>query len=183
MGFKDFFTNRFKKTVSSPDPISQLSLADMKKGYFVDYDMKTWEVVSENRYDFGSEDIVYEWQLAAHDETVFLEREVDDEDYWTLNTKLPFLKLDAETRTALTKSETPPETMQFQGKTYFLEETGGALFYKDSSTQGKEVFKWDYCTEDQSQWLTVEQWGEHEYELSKGIKVEEYQFSNILPNV
>ena len=182
MGLKDFFTSRFKKNQETVDPISQLFLSDLKKGYFVDYDLKSWEVVSENRYEWGSEDVTYEWQIATHDENLFLEREPDDEDFWTLSSKIPFQSLDSQVRHQLTKSETAPETILFEGTTYYLDETGGALFYRDGSQTGKEVFKWDYCDDSETLWLTVEQWGENDYELSKGKTVKEYQFSNILPN-
>ena len=92
MGFTDFFK---KKKKTSPDPVSGLTLANMKQGYFVDYDLKTWEVVSTGKYDWGSGDISYEWQLAAHDDIVYLERDADDEDYWTVSRKLSFQRLDS----------------------------------------------------------------------------------------
>jgi hypothetical protein len=44
------------------------------------------------------------------------------------------------------------------------------------------MFKWDYADDSGKYSLTIEQWGETDYELSVGREVEEYQFSNILPN-
>ncbi len=179
MGITDFFK---KKKNVSPDPVSGLTLASMKNGYFVDYDLKTWEVVSTGRYDWGSGDISYEWQLAAHDDTVYLEREADDEDYWTVSRKLPFQRLDPMVKKRLAASNDPPDTIVFEDKKYFLSETGGALYYKDNDSSGREMFKWDYADDTEKFWLTIEQWGENDYELSKGRSVEEYQFSNILPS-
>lgn len=179
MGLIDFFKK--KKNDTSPDPLSDLTLANMKQGYFVDYDLKTWEVVSLGRYDWGSGDISYEWQLATHDDTVFLEREVDDEDYWCLTRKLPFQKLDPGIKKSLAESDEPLETIFFNGKKYYLSETGGALYYRDNATSGREMFKWDYADDTETFWLTIEQWGENDYEASTGRYVKEYQFSNILP--
>jgi len=179
MGFKDFFKK--KAPDKGPDPLSDLTLGNMKKGYYVDYDLKTWQVVSANRYDWGSGDLTYEWQLESHDDTLFLELEPDDEDYWSICRKQPFQKLDSGIKKQLVDYDNPPETILFELKTYYLDETGGALFYKDNAPEEKEVFKWDYADETGKLFLTIEQWGENDYELLVGEKAEEYQFSNILP--
>ncbi len=181
MGLKDFFKKIMGRSVQ-PDPVSGLTLANMKPGYFVDYDLKTWEVVSVGKYDWGSGDISYEWQLSTHDDTIFLELESDDEDYWTISRKLPFNILDPMVMQNLTEYGEPLKTIVLNGKKYFLSETGGAVYYKGEDKTGKEVFKWDYADVTEEFWLTIEQWGENEYELSEGKKVEEYQFSNILPS-
>lgn len=180
MGLMDFLKK--KKNNETPDPLSGLTLANMKQGYFVDYDMKTWEVVSQGRYDWGSGDITYEWQLATHDDTIFLERESDDEDYWCISRKLSIRKLDSRVRQSFVESDDPLKTISFDGKKYYLSETGGALYYKNNEESGREMFKWDYSDDTEKFWLTVEQWGENDYELSLGKSVKEYQFSNILPS-
>jgi hypothetical protein len=57
----------------------------------------------------------------------------------------------------------------------------GGHFYKDGTGPGQELLEW--CFEDESgkKLLTIEQWGEDEFEAFIGEQVEEYQFSNILP--
>lgn len=182
MGLGDFFKKKFGSRQTDPvDPVSGLTLKRMKTGYYVDYDMKSWEVVSTNRYDWGEGDITHEWQIESHDETLFLELEPDDEDYWTISRKRMFRELDTTVRKAITDSDEPPDSITFEGKNFFLDETGGALFFKDNAP-GREVFKWDYTDDSGNYFLTIEQWGEADYELSVGKKAEEYQFSNILPN-
>jgi len=179
MGLFDFFKK--KPGAESVDPISGLTLKKMKTGYYVDYDLNTWQVVSTNRYDWGEGDITHEWQLESHDDTLFLELEPDDEDYWSISRKRPFRSLDEGVRRVITESDDAPDTISFEGKTFSLDETGGALFFKDDAP-GREVFKWDYVDDSGKFYLTIEQWGETEYELSLGQKAEEYQFSSILPN-
>ncbi len=180
MGFKNFFKKN--RPDDDPDPINDLSLKNMKKGYFVDYDLETWEVVSVNKYDWGSDDLTHEWQLQSHNDLIFLEREPDDEDSWSISRKLPINKLDAQAREAITQADEAPDSILHDGVVYYLDETGGALFYADQSQTGKEVFKWDYADDTGELFLTIEQWGPKAYELCVGKKVEEYQFSNILPN-
>ncbi len=183
MGIKNLF-NRLKTTKEKePDPISDLTLKKLKKGYLVDYDLKSWEVISANRYDWGEGDLTYEWQLTSHDDILFLERETDDEDYWCISRKISLTRLDGRIIQALKNGGDPSETMEFDGKTYYLDETGGAHFYKDDALEGKEVFKWDYIDDSGKNNLTIEQWGERDFEVSLGEKVHEYQFTNILPSV
>jgi hypothetical protein len=177
MGLFDFFR---KKPPEIPDPLSDLTLATMKSGYFVDYDLTTWEVTSVNHYDWGSGDITYEWQISSHDDTLFLEREPDDEDFWCVTRKLPFAALDERVRRQIRETDEPPDTLVHDGKTYFLEETGGARFFRNQEP-GKEMFKWDYTDETGNDILSIEQWGENDYEVCLGHRVYEYQFSNILP--
>ena len=79
MGFKDLF----KKNKPQPDPLRELTLSNLKVGYFLDYDLKTWEVTAYNVYDFSEGDKTHEWQLKSSEETVYLELESDDADYWS----------------------------------------------------------------------------------------------------
>ncbi|MBW2366658.1 MAG: DUF4178 domain-containing protein, partial [Deltaproteobacteria bacterium] len=76
MGLKDFF----KKKQPSDLKITDLTLSDLKMGYMVDYDLKTWQVTAHNTYDWGDGDLTLEWQLKSHDDTIYLELESDDEE-------------------------------------------------------------------------------------------------------
>lgn len=180
MGFMDFIKK--KMSGSDPDPLSDLTLSKMKKGYYVDYDMKTWQVTAVNRYEWGEDDITWEWQLQSHDDILYLEREFDDVEAWTLSRKVPFGKLDPQVREELIRSDEAPDTILFNGTEYYIEESGGAHFYADGSQTGRPVFVWDYLDDSEKEILTIEQWGDNDYELAVGTLVEEYQFSDILPS-
>jgi len=177
MGFKDLF----KKNKPEPDPLKDLTLARMKRGYFVDYDLKTWEVTAVNYYDFGEGIISREWQLKSEDETVYLELESDDEDYWSLNRKIPFARLGSKIKDYILEHEDPPDEIVFDGVTYYIDETGAGHFYKDETGAGQEFIRWSYIDDSGKKLLDIEQWGEEDFEASVGEQVEEYQFSNILP--
>ncbi len=180
MGFMNFFKKRDPRIKT--DPLSDLILSKLKKGYYVDYDLKTWEVSAANRYEWGEDDTTWEWQLQSYDDVIYLEREFDDEDYWCISRKLPFSRLDPHLIRRIVSSNETPDTIVFEGTTYSLDETGGAHFFGDASTVGREVFKWDYLDSTETKNLTIEQWGENDYELSVGTSVQEYQFSDILPS-
>lgn len=177
MGIRDFF----KKKEKEFDPLSDLSLARLKVGYLVDFDLKTWEVFACNYYDWGDGDISHEWQLKSGDEVVYLEMESDDEEEWSLNRKIPFSRLDSEVTKQILETGDPPEKIVFEGTTYYMEETAGGHFHKDGQGPGKELLQWSYEDDKGRSYLGIEQWGEQDFEATVGEPVEEYQFTNILP--
>lgn len=179
MGLMDFFK---RKKGENPDPLSDLSLAKLKKGFMVDYDMKTRRVTESSYYDWGSDDITYEWQLtSADDEIIYLEREPDDEDYWSISRKIPLNSIDKRVIEHILTHHDPPNEIIHNETTFVLSETGSGRFYKGCKGAGRELIKWDFEDDSGKHFLSIEQWGENDFELSTGYKVEEYQFTNILP--
>ena len=169
-----------KKGQKKPDIIKGLSIKTMKAGFLLDFDLKTWEVTSVNHYDWGG-DLTYEWQLKTHDDTLYLEFEDDDEDLFSVSRKIPIGKIDKKIIDQIIKDGDPPEEIQFDGTPYFLDETAGGKFYKDRGEMGKEMVKWDFIDDSGKKYLTIEQWGEADFEASEGYPAYEYQFTNLLP--
>jgi hypothetical protein len=178
MGLRDLFK---KEKPEGPDPISGLKLSKLKVGYMVDYDLKTWEVTAHSKYDWGDGDITDEWQLRSGDDVVYLEREFDDEDDWSLNRKIPFGSLAPGIRDHLREHDDPPQEIHFEGTTYHLEDMAGGHFLSGGSGPGRPLLRWGYEDDSGEKYLGIEQWGEDEFEATVGVPVEEYQFTNILP--
>ncbi len=183
MGWKDLLNlvGGKKKT----DPLKDLTLPRIRPGFYLDYDLKTWEVTTFHRYDWGDGELTYEWQLTTFDESIYLEREPDDEDSWTVSRKCPIGKISQGLADRIVKEGDPPDQIVFEEETYYLNESGGGLFYKDGegddSQGGKHFLKWDFVNDAEDKFISLEQWGEKEFQASTGIPAEEYQFSNILP--
>lgn len=178
MGLFDIFKK--KKEDSGPDPLHDLVLEKMQAGYLVDYDMKTWEVTARHRYDFDG-DIVLEWELKSGSEVRYLERSFDDEVEWSFSQKIPIGALGGDVRRHIIDHEDPPAQIQYKAKTYYLDDDYAGYYYKDDAGSPQELIKWEFVDEDQQGFVTIEQWGETEFEASAGIGVEEYQFTSILP--
>lgn len=177
----NFFKRKKEKEPEGFDPLRDLTLSQLKVRYLVDYDLRTWEVTGYNRYEWGGSHFSEEWELRCGDEAVYLEREEEDEVEWKLSWKIPLSALGPGLRKHLREEEEPLEEIDYEGVTYTLAGEGAGLFYRDGRGEGMEFLCWDYLDEEGNQFMTLEQWGEEEYELSAGIVVEEYQFSHILP--
>jgi hypothetical protein len=178
MGIRDFFRKDKKK---EPDPLKDLSLSELKVGYLLDYDLKTWEVTAYNYYDWGGGDISHEWQLRSGDEVVYLEKESGDEEEWSLNRKIAFASLGSGLKEQIIENGDPPEEMVFEGTAFTMEEMAGGHFHQDGQGPGKELLRWSYEDDEGRRYLGVEQWGEEDFDATVGEPVEEYQFTNILP--
>ena len=178
--------NPFKKKEEEPgiDPLSDLTLSRLKKGYYVDYDLKAWEVTAHNRYDYDGE-WTDEWELTSSSEVRYLELEVDDAETWTLYRKVAVTEIEEDVRAEILENEDPPSVIHFEGKEYEAESSDAGHFYKDGgsnpSGSGQEFINWSYVDESEKLALLIEQWGENEFAASAGEVVETYQFNNILP--
>ncbi|MFH1134725.1 MAG: DUF4178 domain-containing protein [Pseudomonadota bacterium] len=178
MGIFDFFK---KDKEDEIDPLKDLTLDKLQVGYFVDFDLSTWEVTGYNIYDWGDGDVSREWQLSSSEELLYLEKESDDEDYWSLNKKISFADLDPVVKKTILEKSDPPDVVVFEGVSFYIEEMAGGHFLKGGQGTGTPLLRWGYVDEEGGRLLGIEQWGDNEFEASTGIPVEEYQFTNILP--
>ncbi len=183
MGIFDFFKS--KKVDEPHDTITNLSLENLRVGFFVDYDMDTWQVQAAHRYDWGGETSL-EWQLTSSQGTLYLGMETDDETEWSLFKSIDFAALDDTVRQALMAEGDPPETITYQKTVYTLQESSGGHFYENGihsdTAKPQELISWDFENADGTRYLSIEQWGETEFEACVGWPVQEFQFSNILPS-
>jgi hypothetical protein len=179
MGWKDFFSFG-KKKEESIDPL-KIELKDLKKGWMVDYDMTTWEVKAHHRYDWGSGSFTDEWELHSSDKIMFLHHDPEDGGEFTLSYKIPIGKIEGNVKEHFKTHEDGPGQIVYEGTTYYLDDDGGGLFLENGQGPEQEFIYWDYEDEKEERFVTIEQWGENEFEAYAGIWVEDYNFENILP--
>ncbi|SMC25983.1 protein of unknown function [Desulfacinum hydrothermale DSM 13146] len=180
MIWKKWF-GREKERQQDLDPLHDLSLDKLQPGYLVDYDLTTWQVTARHRYDLGDGGGMIEWELRSGRQTRYLNMEEDDGAVWTWTRKIPLAQIDARLKQLIMEKGDPPERIDFDGDTYIMESYGGGQFYEHDRGEGIPFLFWDYETEDGEKVLTIEQWGDTEFEAAVGHYVEEYQFSHILP--
>ncbi len=180
MGFFDSLKKKKKKEEESIDPLNELDLPHLKKGYMVDYDLKTYQVTGYNTYDYGDGYVSKEWELTSGDERLYLEMEEDDGIYWSLAKKIPVGSFDKDVKAEIIENDEAPEEIVYKGKTYFLDEESAGHMQKGGAGSRQEFISWTYVDEKKN-FINIEQWGETEFEASAGWEAEEYQFTNILP--
>lgn len=179
MGFFDIF--RKKQPDREDLSMVDLALDDLMVGCMVDYDLKTWQVTARHYTDWGDGYKTDEWQLKSYDDLIYLEKSEDDEVEWSITRKANFHLLGPEVPEKIKASGDPPQNVVYEGVSYSMEESGGGHFYKDGKGPGQPMLAWDYMDDSEGRYLTIEQWGENEFEAFLGEPVEEYQFTNILP--
>jgi len=157
-----------------------IGLKDMLTGDMVDYDMKTWEVISRNRYDWGGEDS-YEWQLRSSDDMFYLEFGDEEEYEFSISRKIDINELDSEIFKEISSTDEAPEEIKYKDTKFYLSEISSGYFYEGCKGEGEPFVAYDYTSEDGNSYLTIEQWGERSFEASIGKDVEDYQFTNFLP--
>lgn len=180
MGFLDKF-RRPKPEDSEPsfDPLADLVLEKLKVGYLLDYDLRTWKVTDHTHYRFNDGRRAEEWELTEGREKIFLERATGDGEFWSLSKSLPIGAL-GNTRSHLLEHEDPPDQIEHEGVTYFLDgSVGGEMTSRDGSRY--EVIVWELVDQDEEKFLSIQQWSETEVTAAIGHFVEDYQFTNILP--
>lgn len=183
MGFFNFLKDKEQRDTQR-DSITDLSLTSMRPGFLVDYDLKTWEVKAANLYEWG--DLVsLEWQLVSSNDTIYLECETDDETEWSISRPVNFRSLGDAVRHAIIDSGDGPEQITWQGQTYYLEETAGGHYLANGqiarTEEGTPLLQWCYENEAGDSFLSIEQWGETDFQAFAGGPAHEYQFTNILP--
>ncbi len=179
MGWKDIFGKKKKKDDSVR--LDDLVLSNLKVGWFLDYDMKTWEVEAYNYYDWGGGSITKEWLLKSTDDSIYLARDDDDEVEWSVNRQIKVQRLGPGIIEHIAKHDDPPGEITYEGTVYYLEEGSGGHFHKGGTGPGQKFLSWDFEDDAGTKFLAIEQWGEKDFEASTGISVEEWQFDNILP--
>lgn len=182
MGLFDWLLGKREKETPKQgfDP-TRVRLEDLRPGWLVDFDLRTWEVLARHRYDMGDGFEMIEWELRAGNDIRYLCREEDDGVYWTLMKKVPLGAIDPGLKKHILEYEDPPKKLHYEGRDYEMVSYGGARFFKDGFPPPVPFIYWEYESSDGERVITVEQWGDTEFEASAGEYVEEYQFSNILP--
>ena len=162
------------------DPLRDLTLSKLKVGFLVDYELKTWQVKQRDSYDFDG-DRHYEWKLDAGDDVCFLAKESDSPSKWTVSRPIAFSVLGQNVHDHVRTHEDPPSSIDYEGTQFSLVESGAGHYYQDDQDEGEELIYWDYVDSNSKHTLTIQQWGEDEFEASLGLYVSEYEFSNVLP--
>lgn len=178
MVFKKLFGREEEEPAYDP---TNLQLQDLDVGFMVDYDLSTWEVMARYEYDWGDNYFTDELKIQASGKALYLHLEEDDELEVSISHKIKLSQVSQNIPDHFQDTDDAPRSLTYEGTTYTLEEEAQGLFRNVRREHWDEFISWEYTHPDGEQFLTLERWGEEEFELSHGHYVEPYQFSNILP--
>lgn len=178
MGFLDSLFGSGDDESSGTEPVDNPSLDQLREGYMLDYEMRTWEVTQHAKYDYSGWP-ADEWTLETGDDLLFLEYEYDDGDVFLLSepAEITDVTIDGEPFRAVVREEEPPATVQYQGDEYVLAEEGPASRTVDGRTN--DLHYWVY--EGENGFVALERYGSSDWSVYDGREVEPYEFDNILP--
>ncbi|MCT4615677.1 MAG: DUF4178 domain-containing protein [Marinifilaceae bacterium] len=180
MGFFDFF----KKNKAQPEYDStDIRVTDLDLGFVFDYDLKSWEVKAVYQYDWGDDFFSYEYKIFDGEETLFLTLEEDDFLDLSINKKIRFQELGENTFHSFMNDAKAPYSIHYNGETFFYKNEEYGHFNEATKNDNWLEFKvFNFENKDGSMYISVEQFGEHEFEASVGKAIKEFEISNILPS-
>ena len=175
--------DRFRRKHNNPYyDTTNIRVHDLDVGFVFDYDLSAWEVVGIYEYDWGDNYFTREFKVTDGNRTRFLSLEEDDEVVLTLMEKIKVSALGQDVRLSLHNQSKPPVRFTYNDKEFVLGKEAPGYFHDIAKGDSWEEFiAWDFETQDGEEAITIEQWGEQEFEASYGVFVKEFEISNILP--
>lgn len=156
MGIFDFFKNKSESTVKPRNDIFSLKVDDI-----VTYDLEDYIVIGKLVYS----DSGYKWyayHIKGESKNVWLAAELDDELELGIYERIP------------TQVTTIKKELVVNEITYYQEEHGMAKIVEAigqvGATVGQSVEYWDFESDDEENYLSVEKWG-GDIELSYGYPI------------
>jgi hypothetical protein len=182
MGMFDFL----KKDKGPDYDPTQLKVTDLDKGFVFEYDLRTWVVEEAYEYDWGSNDFTREFKITDGSEIKYLSVDADDHEELSLTEKVKMGAIEEDIIEAVKEKERPPKKIHYKGMTFYRDEESPGYFRNmadkaDADDSWDELISWDYYDDDEAHVMTIEQWGDHDFEASFGLVIKTHEISNILP--
>ncbi|MBO0591239.1 DUF4178 domain-containing protein [Cellulophaga sp. E16_2] len=178
MGIFDFLKK--KKEERHYDP-TNITVRDLGKGYIFEYGIETWTVTALFEYDWGNNYFTREFVIKNGTIEKFLHIEDDGGLVVTLSEKVKLRKLGEDVCDYMESNQKPPKKINYKGVTYYLDEKTPGYSKEIDAANWEELVSYNYLDEEEEKTLSIEQYDDEEFEVSKGIIIKEIEISNILP--
>ncbi len=174
------FKKWFKKNKASSEAnFDEIKINELNVGDLFDYDLTTWEVTSSGQCDYDGH-IESEWEVrgAIGSRTLVAIPDSADWNYqWLQEKTLNELSLQS-VQDDLRSEKDPEENLYVNGLNYIGYESGGGLY--KTLNEEKPFLYWSY-ENSENHVLNIIQWSDNEFSTTIGMRVAEFEFSNILP--
>jgi hypothetical protein len=176
----NFFRKKKKDEGPHYDP-TNITVHDLRKGFFFDYDLRTWEVIDEFEYDWGNNIFSYEFKVRSGNDTVYMRIENDEEVYLIFTNKILKSHLDDTVWGHFQRYNEGPSRIEYDGETYYREGEYPGFCRNTEDPDSVEIILWNYLDKDGENVLVVYQWNDQNYDVSVGWIDTDRAISNILP--
>ena len=173
----------FKKKKGPDYDPSNVKITDLRRGFILDYDLKTWEVKEEYEYDWGDNYFTREFKLDSGDDIIYLHMDENDELSLSVTRKVKIRSVDEDLPEHIIKHQEAPKKIHYDGRDFFLDKETPGYFSGDPENDDSwiELISWEYYDNNEEYILAVEQWGDKEFAAAFGRVVKAFEFSNIIP--
>lgn len=174
MGLFDFFKKKKEININ-------YTVNDLKKGFFVDYFLQSWEVKKVDIYDWGNNRTSREYLIDSGTERQYLHVEDEGQLVCTLSKDLELNQLPTGFLNHIVQQDDAPQQLVYKNETYQRISSAQGFCGEEGSNE-KDWSKFvNWMFENENGFISIDRWGEEEFSAATGKYVQEIEFSNILP--
>lgn len=174
----DWFFNLFKKKEDeAPININQ-TVHDLKKGYLLDYNLESWEVLAAYTYRY-KEYSSKEYKIRSSAETRFLNVSDSNSLLLSLSKEENINNVYPPLRSSVAQGQ-PITRFTWKGETFSLKESSQGQWADDAVNDWAIFSGWEYVNLDNTKFVYVSKWEDNSIECYVGDYLKEHQISNIL---
>lgn len=164
------------------DPVA-LTVENLAKGFMVDYNFKTWDVISEIQFDWQSGDSDRCFKLASDTKTMIVNLRKDSGHLDAVHFEpVSLFAIDPKLEAEIKMRNKPGNVIYYKDDTYYRETSKNGLFFVlNIASPAKKVAVWEYFDESRNQLIRIENYGKEGIKSFIGKIVSPLDFSEILP--
>ena len=170
----------------APKPERTLTLATLRRGDMVDFDLESWLVGAQTRLEYGEGPGVSrwadDWELSSGTRKIRLHRDkIGGDAHLHVLEAMELDAIDTPIRDEVVNAGDPPAQIYVQGEPFFRDHEcfAGFMHREDRTSDG--LIYWIYKGVHPGAEIRVEQVGEFTVRAFVRQAVQEHQFSNLLP--
>jgi hypothetical protein len=175
----DWFFNLFKTKKEEEQPIKiDYNVHDLKKGYLLDYNLESWEVLAAYTYRYKGYSSK-EYKIRSSSETLFLNVSDSNSLLLGLSREANINNIDSGLRSSVAMGQ-PPTRITWDGDTYNLKESAKGEFADDARSDWASFSSWEYVDAANKKFVYVSKWEDDSIECYVGDYLKEHEISSIL---
>ncbi|WP_020528964.1 DUF4178 domain-containing protein [Flexithrix dorotheae] len=166
------------------DP-TQIKVENLKTGFMLDYQFKTWDVTGEFQYDWEDGSTEKNFKIKSGLDTVLINVKPDDQQFKITHfERINFYAISNALEIEIHFRDKPRNIFEFQGEQFYRENTLNGIYFNLSEKNiGTRVKVWEFLNADRNEIIRIEKTGAKEIRTFKGKNISPFEFSEILPRV